>query len=196
MVQDGGTSLTKVYYVRHAEPNYSNHNDVLRELSPKGIVDRELVTEFLSDKQIDMIVSSPYKRAIDTVKDFSEKVGLDIEIVEDFRERKVDSVWIDDFTSFTKNQWSDFTYKLSDGECLLEVQSRNISALTILLERCKGKNIVIGGHGTALSTIINYYDPSFGYYDFEKMKYKMPWIVEMHFDDEGSCDAIYTHDLN
>ena len=129
-------------------------------------------------------------------KDFSEKMGLDIEIVEDFRERKVDSVWIDDFTSFTKNQWSDFTYKLSDGECLLEVQSRNISALAILLERCKGKNIVIGGHGTALSTIINYYDPSFGYDDFEKMKYKMPWIVEMHFDDEGSCDAIYTHDLD
>ena len=95
--------MTKVYYVRHAEPNYSNHNDVLRELSPKGIVDRELVTEFLSDKQIDMIVSSPYKRAIDTVKDFSEKVGLDIEIVEDFRERKVDSAWIDDFATFNIN---------------------------------------------------------------------------------------------
>ena len=59
MVQDGGALLTNIYYVRHAEPNYSNHNDVLRELSPKGMVDRELVTKFLSDKQIDMIVSSP-----------------------------------------------------------------------------------------------------------------------------------------
>ena len=34
-----------------------------------------------------------------------------------------------------------------------------------LIEHYKGKNIVIGGHGTALSTIINYFDASFGYED-------------------------------
>jgi len=34
----------------------------------------------------------------------------------------------------------------------------------------EGKNIVIGTHGTALSTIINYYDSTYGYDDFERMK--------------------------
>ena len=147
--------MTRIYYVRHAEPNYDNHNDDLRELSPKGLIDRKLVTAFLLDKQINVVVSSPYKRAIDTVKDFSDKSGLEIEIIEDFKERKVDSVWIDDFTAFTKNQWIDFNYKLSDGECLSEVQTRNVQAFIELLNRYQGKNIVVGGHGTALSTIIN-----------------------------------------
>jgi len=32
----------------------------------------------------------------------------------------------------------------------------------------EGKNIVIGTHGTALSTIINYYDSTYGYDDFER----------------------------
>lgn len=43
-------------------------------------------------------------------------VGLEINIIEDFRERKVDSIWIEDFDKFAKEQWSNFDYKLSDGE--------------------------------------------------------------------------------
>ena len=84
---------------------------------------------------------------------------------------------------------------MSDGECLQEVQERNISALLKLIDDYKGKNIVIGGHGTALSTIINYFDTSFGYDEFAKMKNKMPWIVEFQFDSEAHCCAIYKHDL-
>ena len=41
--------MTRVYFVRHAEPNYDNHDDALRELSPKGMEDRKLVTDFLAD---------------------------------------------------------------------------------------------------------------------------------------------------
>ncbi len=182
--------MTRVYFVRHAEPNYDNHDDLLRELSPRGMEDRKLVTAFLSDKDIDVVLSSPFKRAIDTVADFAEKKGLSIEKIENFRERKVDSCWIEDFTEFTKRQWSDFNYKLSDGECLREVQDRNIAALNEVLVKYQRKNIVIGSHGTALSTIINYYDKSFGYEDFEKIRFVMPWIVEFVFDDARKCVEI------
>lgn len=103
---------------------------------------------------------------------------MNIEIIDDFRERKVDSIWIEDFASFSKAQWDDFDYKLSDGESLNEVQNRNISALNNVLEKYQDKNIAIGSHGTALSTIINYYDKSFGYEDFERIRTVMPWIVE------------------
>lgn len=92
-------------------------------------------------------------------------------------------------------QWNDFTYKLSDGECLQEVQTRNMSALQQILNKYAGKNIVVGSHGTALSTIINYYDNSFGYNDFERIKNVMPWIVEFVFDEDTKCIMIKEHDL-
>ncbi len=187
--------MTKVYFVRHAEPNYSNHDDKLRELSSKGMEDRKLVTQFLADKHIDVVLSSPYKRAVDTVKDFADRYGIEIDMIYDFRERKVDSGWIEDFTSFSKMQWSDFTYKLSDGECLQEVQVRNILALQQVLNKYAEKNIVVGSHGTAISTIINYYDHSFGYNDFERIKNVMPWIVEFVFDENKECIRIEKHDL-
>ena len=77
--------MTKVYFIRHAEPNYNNHNDALRELSPKGTKDRKLVTEFLKDKQIDVVLSSPYKRAVDTVRDIEDSEGMENNLIHDFR---------------------------------------------------------------------------------------------------------------
>ena len=185
--------MTHVYFVRHAEPNYNNHDNLSRELTSKGSQDRKLVTKFLSDKQIDAVISSPYKRAVDTVKDFADNYGLEIGIMDHFRERKVTDDWINTFAGFTQKQWEDFSFKLPDGESLNEVQKRNISGLELVLKKFCGKNIVIGSHGTALSTVINYYDNSFGYKDFEKIKYIMPFIVEFVFDDELRCTKIEKH---
>ena len=186
--------MTTVYFVRHAEPNFNNHNDMARELTEKGLEDRKLVTEFLWDKNIDFVLSSPYKRSVDTVKDFSDKKNLDIHIVDDFRERKIDSVWIEDYEAFCKAQWEDFNYKLSDGETLGEVQKRNMEALNHVLKQYEGKNIVIGSHGTALSTIINYYDNTFGYKEFQKIKALMPCVVKFVFDGT-ECIQIEQYNL-
>lgn len=43
--------MTTVFFVRHAEPNYDNHNDMLRELSSKGLQDRKRVTDFFGKKE-------------------------------------------------------------------------------------------------------------------------------------------------
>ena len=44
--------MTKIYFVRHAEPNYNNHDDLTRELTEKGWNDRQKVADFLKDKNI------------------------------------------------------------------------------------------------------------------------------------------------
>ena len=174
--------MTIIYFVRHAEPNYNNHDDKNRELTLKGIKDTKLVTEFLKDKKVDYIFSSPFKRSIDTVKHFSEFIGKNIEIVEDFRERKVNDVWIEPFHDYCKAQWKDFDYKMENGESLREVQIRNINALEKLLAEYEDNILVIGSHGTALSTIINFYDNNFAYEQFLKYQKLMPWIVKLTFD--------------
>ena len=186
--------MTHIYFVRHAQPNYDNHDDLSRELTEKGMADRALVTKFLSDKNISCVYSSPFKRSVDTVADFAARGGCKIELVEDFRERKIDNVWIEDFSAFSRRQWEDFSYKLSDGESLREVQERNIRALEILLRKHAGGSVAVGSHGTALSTIINYYDPSFGYDDFERIRSLMPWIVRFSFEGER-CVSIAQFDL-
>lgn len=176
-------NITVVYFVRHAQSNFDNHDDLTRELTAQGFRDRKLVTDFLSDKNIDVALSSPYKRAVDTIKEFTNIKNLPIQIIDDFRERKVGNEWIDDFNNFCKKQWENFDFKLFNGESLKDVQCRNICALNNVLKIHNGKNIVVGSHGTALSTVINYFDNSFGYKEFNEIKNLMPWIVEFTFDD-------------
>lgn len=36
--------MTHIYFVRHAQLNYDNHDDFSRELSEKGLEDRKLAT--------------------------------------------------------------------------------------------------------------------------------------------------------
>ena len=176
--------MTTVYFIRHAQSDHSVHDDEIRPLTQKGMNDCLLVTKFLRDKQIDVVLSSPFKRAVDTVGDFAKKNDFEIEIIKDFRERKCDSKWLRDadFLPFIKRQWEDFSYSLSDGECLYAVQQRNINALNAVLKRYEDKNIVIGTHGTALAMIINYFDNTYGFGDFMEMVNIVPWVVIMKFD--------------
>ena len=142
-------------------------------------------------KSINKIYSSPYKRAIDTIKELAQNFSIKIEVVDDFRERKISNIWIEDFNKFSKSQWENFEYKLNDGESLNEVQSRNIKALHKILNENSNQNIVIGTHGTALSTIINYYDKTFDYLSFTKIKDVMPFIVCMEFEKTNVLNIDY-----
>lgn len=186
--------MTTVYFVRHATPDFSNHNDAARELSAQGLADRKLVTEFLWDKNVDAVLSSPYKRAVDTVKEFAGAKGLAVALIDDFRERKIADAWIADFESFCERQWADFDYKRPNGESLREVQQRNIRALAQVLDTYDGQTVAIGGHGTAICTVLNDYDPSFGCEDFNRIRRLMPWIVQLSFEGK-TCTAISEYDL-
>jgi len=178
-------SITTVYFVRHAKPDTTVHDDRTRPLTSEGLEDSKRVTELLKDKRIDLLLSSPYKRSMDTIGGLSEALGMKIETDEDFRERCVGS-WIadGDFAELIEKQWADFNYHILDGECLASVQERNIRALKRVLENHAGKTIVIATHGTALSTIINFYKPEYGFKDFMRMVNFMPYVVKMRFDDE------------
>jgi 2,3-bisphosphoglycerate-dependent phosphoglycerate mutase len=173
--------ITSIYFVRHAESDPSIKVDSIRPLTKKGLEDTKKVTKLLKDRNISLIYSSPYKRTIETVQDISACLGLDISIINDFRERKVGE-WVEDFQTYTRNQWNDFDYRLSNGESLREVQERNISALLEIIKENQGKNIIIATHGTALCTIINYFQSDFGFDDFWNIAARFPYIISIQFE--------------
>lgn len=174
--------MTQVYLVRHAEPDLTVKDDSIRPLTSKGLLDSQRVTRALWNENITAVFSSPYKRTVDTIKDFAEKKDLEIRIIDDFRERRVDTGWIEDYQSFAKQQWADFNYRRADGECLKEVQERNIEALLDILRGYEGQSLLVGTHGTALSTMIHYFNPAFGYEDFERIRPIMPYILCFRFE--------------
>lgn len=182
--------MTTVYFIRHCQPNYLNIDDRQRELTEKGLLDRDRVTDFLKDKQVQFAYSSPYRRSYDTIKPFADEAGIPIQVVEDFRERAIGHVWQKPEADYISKQWADFDYHLSGGESINQVQQRNIQALEQIIRQHPTQTIIVGSHGTAMSAIANYYNPSFGVEDTLRIKDQMPWVVELNFDESGYCIAV------
>ena len=104
--------MTTVYFVRHAEPDLSNHNDLTRDLTPKGIEDRKFLIDYFKNKKLDVAFSSPFRRAIRTIEPVAKSRNLKINQISEFCERKIGDEWISNFHEYCQKQWFDFDLSL------------------------------------------------------------------------------------
>lgn len=172
--------MTTVYFVRHAQPKHEWKEDRTRPLTEEGKKDSAIVLEFLKDKEIDMFYCSPYKRSIDTIEEAATFFGKKIITDERLREREKGPDG-NNHGMFQK-RWNDHEYHEDGGESISMVQKRNMEALNDILSDNPGKKIVVGTHGTALSSILNFYDADFECEDFLRIIDWMPYIIELDFE--------------
>ena len=172
--------MTTIYFVRHCKPDAKIYDDRNRPLTEEGLEDSMQVLEILKDKKIDIFISSPYKRSYDSIKKAADYYKKSIITDERLRERKAGKN--SNNHEMFKKRWADLNFAEEDGESIGSVQKRNIEALNEILEKYQNKTIVIGTHGTALSSILNYYDTSFNGESFMKIIDLMPYIIKMEFD--------------
>lgn len=172
----------RVYFVRHAQPKFSHIEDKTRPLTAEGEMDTKAVTDFLKDKNVDVFYCSPYKRSVDTIRGAAELYRKEILTDNRLRERGKGANG-NNYGMFQK-RWQDHNYHEEGGESIAMVQKRNIEALREILSANQGKTIVVGTHGTALSTILNFYDSNFGCDDFLRIIDWMPYIIELDFEGE------------
>jgi 2,3-bisphosphoglycerate-dependent phosphoglycerate mutase len=171
--------LTNLYFVRHAHSIYST-DELNRPLSERGKDDVRKVANILKREQIGVVISSPYKRAIQTIEGLAGIIGVDILIEEGFKERLLSDKSIDDFESAITKVWNDFSFSWEGGESNIVAQNRGVRTLENVLQQYEGKNIAIGTHGNIMVLIMNYFDKS---YDFTFWKQlDMPDIYKISFD--------------
>ena len=178
--------MTRIYFVRHAQPDSTITDDRTRPLTEEGRKDSEKVTVHLINKNIHCLISSPYQRSMDTIRGLAEALQIAIQTEEDFRERAIGIGYLGDSQQYIRNMWADVHFKSEGAESLAEVRERNMRTLKRVLEEHQGKNIVIGTHGTALSSILSYYNPNFAVEDFFRLLKYRPYIIRLDFRGD-SC---------
>ncbi len=177
---DISANACTVYFIRHAESDFSVKDDVSRPLTESGKTAAARLVDYFADTPLDAIYSSPYLRTLSTIEPLAKTRGMAIREVPDLGERRVGG-WVDDFFAYARRQWEDFTYALDGGESLSEVKERSIAALNPLLKRHAGGCMAIGTHGTALSTVLNHFDETFSYEGFLSIVDIMPLVVRADF---------------
>ena len=177
---NGEAMNTNIYLVRHAHSTYTP-DELTRPLSEKGFRDAKIISKILLNEDIDYVLASPYKRAIQTVEGIARYINTEIIIEDAFKERKIAEGSVDNFDSAITKLWTNCNFSFDGGESNLEAQKRGICSLNKVINKYGGKNIVIGTHGNIMVLMMNYFDNTYDY-DFWR-NLSMPDVYKLRFKD-------------
>ena len=155
--------------VRHAEAAWSE--DENRPLSDRGYADAERVANVLDNAPIDLIISSPYLRARETIAPLSQQKNLEVHVEPDLRERKLSTDIVEDFYLAVKQTWADPTFAHPGGESNIQVLERGLVILKRLEEENDGMQIVLSTHGNFLAVLMQHFDPAIDYHFWKAMTF-------------------------
>ena len=155
--------IKEVYLIRHSKPLKVNNDknmdslQIQNEKQPLSIEGENIAREKLNIeelKDIDKLYSSSYVRAISTAKYIAENNNIEINVINDFGERKFGiNSWDELPDNFGEKQFLDENYKTEFGESQKEVRERTFNALMNVL-KSDDKKIAIVFHGTAMLFLI------------------------------------------
>jgi 2,3-bisphosphoglycerate-dependent phosphoglycerate mutase len=158
-----------IVLVRHAEaaaPSDSGYEENDRPLAGAGRRDAERLAAELSAEAVAAIYSSPYPRAVQTVEPLARRLGAEISLVDDLRERLLSLRALPDWPEQLQLSWRDFGYALEDGESSAEAQHRVTEVLATLRRRHPGMRIVVASHGNLIALALHAIVPDQIDFDF------------------------------
>lgn len=176
---------TFVYMVRHGE-SPKEGNERTRGLTEKGQLDAQRLTDILKDEEIDEVVSSPYIRSILTVEKLAKKIGQEVLVFEDLKERIFSSednrISDKELVPLLEKSFSESSFSLEGGESNADCQKRAINVLKELLDTFKDKKVVIGTHGAVMTLMMGYFDSN---YDLNFLhSTSKPDIYKLEFNEQ------------
>lgn len=174
--------LTMMYLVRHAHTIYTP-DERNRTLSEQGYADAKIVRKLLAAEQVDTYISSPYRRAWETIVTDPSAAALD----ERLRERQIAPAPVKDFQGAMDRLWSDEEYQFPGGESNMTARRRVMDAVEDILAAHPGKRIAIGTHGNLMVLALGHYDDGFDYAFWKQLP--MPAIWKLTFDGRRYIQA-------
>ena len=141
----------KIYFTRHGETDWNLANKVCgrteANLTEKGISQAKKLAERVKDLNVDIIISSPMKRAMETAGFVAEVCGA--EIIPDARLLEQDYGIYEGVDRkdprFLANK-KNFAYKYPHGESMMQVAARVYPLIDEVREKYAGKTALFVCH--------------------------------------------------
>lgn len=119
--------------------------------------------KFFEDKTIDVIYSSPFGSAVETIREY----GVEKEI-----------------PMFAVTEFGELDQESTPAETMEELEERMIDGLAMLAANEEGNTILVCTHPIALSSAIHFFDETFGEEDTKRLKEQGPALVKFTLDGE------------
>lgn len=200
--------MTTLYLTRHGETIWNIEkrlqgwgNSPLTDLGKKQA---ESLRDRLKDMKIDVIYSSPIERAYSTATIVKGEKNIELLTHDGLKEVNFGSwegMTLDEIGE--NNQYKDQLYNLFnnpkkytpfDGEKLNDVKERCHNAIKEILEKNKGKNILVVTHGMTLKLLMLLFQEINEEEEFSKNVMGQATLTEIEVSDNGTYKVILKDD--
>ncbi|MFF2879281.1 histidine phosphatase family protein [Gottfriedia sp. NPDC057991] len=155
----------EIYIIRHYEAEGQPYE---ANLTKRGLIQANHLADFFSKIKIDQIISSPFLRAIQSIKPTSNEKKIDIVLEERLSERKLSSIDLPDWLEKLKATFEDMDLKFDGGESSQEATNRAISVIDEIIKSENQITIVVT-HGNLMSLILKQFNKEFGFENWKKL---------------------------
>ena len=181
--------MKRIVLIRHGKAAMEG-KDHERELDEDGIIQAESLKNKLINLELksSKIYASPFKRAIQTIKPFSE-TNKNVII---YQKKELEEIHMPKDQKLTKHQiiekmWEDENFKVLDGVSHKDHFNKIKPFLTDIFEKFKSDkdDLVIISHGVLIGLILKFFfKVQFGFNNWKTMT--MPDIYFLNFDDNNN----------
>ncbi|HEY9063046.1 MAG TPA: histidine phosphatase family protein [Pseudobacteroides sp.] len=160
---------TRLILVRHAqaEGNVREefHGWTDGDITKKGHLQAQCAATRLKDFKLDVLYSSPLKRAVDTAQYISYESNLPVIKREGLKEinggdwdglswKELQTRWPEEFEIWSGKP---HMHRMPNGESMMEFLTRLVNELGFIMLNNRGKNICIVTHGMAIRVLMSYF---------------------------------------
>ena len=138
----------KILFVRHGQTNLNNPRRMQgisdMELNDTGRKQANEIRQIIENKNIDLIIVSPLKRAVETANIINSNMNKKIVIDERITEMNYGTL---EGELYCKDYWNiDYDYKSINGESILDFQERIYNFIEDIKAKYRENNILIVAH--------------------------------------------------
>lgn len=170
-----------IYLVRHCRASGQAPE---AELTQEGEQQAQELAEFFEGKGILHIVSSPYRRALQSIRPAAKRLGLTVETDERLMERVLSTEDLPDWMEHLEQSFSDSDLKLPGGESGREAAERGMEVL-----RGAKPHSVLVTHGNLMALLLSHFDPDFGFREWKALA--NPDVYEIRLaEGEGTINRV------
>jgi len=157
--------MTTIYITRHGETEWNKQcrfqGSMNSELTEKGVLAAELLSERIENIDLDYIIASPLKRAYHTAEIVRGMKNVEIIKSEGFKEinlgdfegMKYDEIRYSCADTLKRIEEDPFANRYPNGENLIEFYKRVEKTFKDVVEKYKGKKTLIVAHGGTIKCI-------------------------------------------
>ena len=168
----------RLFLVRHCQ---STGQEASAPLTAVGQAQAVLLADHLEMLGVDLLVSSPYTRAQQSIAPLAQRLGLPVESEARLAERVLSATPLVQWREAIRQTFVDLDLAWPGGESSRTAMTRGRAAIEALLVRPE-RALVVVTHGNLMTLILRSFAPQFGFQTWECLSNPDVYCLAVHGD--------------